>query len=154
MKAADAPAFHRRILATIALLLPAVSFFVGCDVRPAESLEDGMRTLTESLGVSLPDDARLVLYSGMRDGSQPVWVIRHQAPLTLSANADESTCPVSAVAAILVERRADPEVIGSIQGEFGRFARWQQGEWEFRSREVRTDLGLLSIIERFPTESN
>lgn len=69
-------------------------------------------------------------------------------------NADESTCPVSSVAGILVDLRADPQMTGSIQGDVGRFVRWHRGKWEFRSREVRTDLGLLSVIERFPTESN
>lgn len=153
MKAGES-VFNHRIFATIALALPAVGFFVGCDVRPAGSLEDGMRALTESLGVSLPDDARLVLYSGTRDGRQPVWVIRHTNSLTFSANADESTCPVSSVAGILVDLRADPQMTGSIEGDTGRFVRWHRGKWEFRSREVRTDLGLLSIIERFPTESS
>ncbi len=143
-----------RTCVMIAALLSALSSFAGCAIRPAESLDDGTRTLTESVGKSLPNDARLGLYSGTRDGGDPIWVILHQDPLTLSTDADESTCPVSAVAAILSALRADSEVTGTIQSEVGRVAIWRHGEWEFRSREVRTNLGLLTIIERLPTESN
>jgi len=117
-------------------------------VRPTAPLDAGIKKWNELFDVSFPSDARLLAYSES-SLQEPVWVVQHREPFEFSEQVTEAISPISAVGAILSQFEVDPQTVGTIQGETAVYRTWQQGHWDFRSHQVKTDKGLLTVIESY-----
>ncbi len=139
-----------RVVASIAV--GVVLWATGCAETGGLPAGAG-ESLAAMLG-GLPADAEVLAYRADRDENSEFWLVRSRASLRVSGRAARAvgdgsfSFPAGAVTRLAVPLGVPPESVGTPRRPEGRCVEWGNGIDSYRLREVETDRGFVTAVER------